>query len=144
MGDYLEAYAARFGLPVRSGVAVERLTRTASASSSHRRRTARFEADNVVVASGAFQTPDVPAFARELDPRIMQLHSSEYRNPAQLQDGRGARRRRRQLGRRHRLRGLSRHIDVVLSGRDNGQLPAPIEAGAAGSSSAALLSARTC
>jgi putative flavoprotein involved in K+ transport len=47
----------------------------------------RFEADRVVVASGPFQKPRVPAFVSKLDPAIMQLHSSEYRNPTQLQTG---------------------------------------------------------
>ena len=41
----------------------------------------------MVVASGAYQTPRVPAFASELDPGIVQLHSVEYRNPAQLREG---------------------------------------------------------
>ena len=44
--------------------------------------------DNVVVATGTFgRTPNVPAFAAELDPSIQQLHSSQYRRPAQLQPG---------------------------------------------------------
>jgi cation diffusion facilitator CzcD-associated flavoprotein CzcO len=44
--------------------------------------------DNVVVATGTFgRTPNVPGFARELDASILQLHSSEYRRPAQLNDG---------------------------------------------------------
>jgi len=41
----------------------------------------------VVVATGAHRIPKVPAFAPELDPRIVQLHSCEYRNPLQLQEG---------------------------------------------------------
>ena len=62
--------------------------------------------DNVVVATGTFgRTPHVPAFAGDLDPAIRQLHSSDYKRPAQLQPGAGPRRRRLALGRRHRLRG---------------------------------------
>jgi putative flavoprotein involved in K+ transport len=86
MADYLEAYAARFGLPVRTGAGVDRLSRqgerfvlTAGGS--------RFEAEHVVVAAGSHQTPKVPAFAAELDPDIVQLHSIEYRNPSQLREG---------------------------------------------------------
>ena len=41
----------------------------------------------MIVATGAHQIPKVPAFAPELDPRIVQLHSSEYLNPSQLQEG---------------------------------------------------------
>ena len=39
------------------------------------------------LATGAFNTPRVPAFARELDERIVQLHSKEYRNPSHIQKG---------------------------------------------------------
>jgi putative flavoprotein involved in K+ transport len=46
-----------------------------------------FEADNVVIATGAFQHPRVPAFAADLDPRTLQMHSTEYRSPSQLRSG---------------------------------------------------------
>jgi putative flavoprotein involved in K+ transport len=84
--DYLESYAERFELPVRTGVEVDRLTRSgdrfvATAGDRHR------EADNVVVAMSSWQRPRVPQFASELDPKILQLHVADYRNPGQLQDG---------------------------------------------------------
>jgi putative flavoprotein involved in K+ transport len=47
----------------------------------------RLFAENVVVATGAFSNPRVPSFARELDERIVQRHSKEYRNRSQLQKG---------------------------------------------------------
>jgi putative flavoprotein involved in K+ transport len=86
MADYLEAYAARFDLPIRTGVRVDRVSKEGDGyvvSAGAR----RFDADNVVVACGAHQNPHVPAFAKQLDPSIVQLHSSNYRNPSQLQDG---------------------------------------------------------
>ena len=86
VADYLESYAARFGLPVRTGVRVDGVTRLGDrflVSAGER----RFEADNVVVASGAYRHPRIPAFASGLDPGILQLHSSDYRRPAQLRDG---------------------------------------------------------
>jgi len=86
MADYLEAYARRFALPVRSGARVERLSRLGDGFVLEAGE-ARFEADNVVVAMGNYQRPRVPAFARELDPGIVQLHSHAYRSPAQLQEG---------------------------------------------------------
>ena len=86
VADYLEAYAARFELPVRPRTRVERLTRHGDgfllAAGDQ-----RFEAANVVVASGAYSSPRVPEFAAELDAGILQLHSSVYRRPAQLRDG---------------------------------------------------------
>ena len=86
MADYLEAYARRFQLPVRNGIRVNRVTRVGSrylveAGSE------RFEADHVVVAMSSYQVPRVPAFAKELRPDILQLHSSEYQSPRQLKPG---------------------------------------------------------
>jgi putative flavoprotein involved in K+ transport len=86
VGDYLEAYAARFELPVRTGVAVTRLARRGS-SYLIETTDGEFEAGQVVVASGTFQEPIVPEFAGDLDPGIRQLHSNDYRNPSQLRDG---------------------------------------------------------
>jgi putative flavoprotein involved in K+ transport len=86
MADYLEAYATRFGLDVRTGVRIDRLYK------EHARFVAtagdrRFEADNVIAATGAERTPHVPDFASELDPRTFQIHSAEYLAPEQLRDG---------------------------------------------------------
>jgi putative flavoprotein involved in K+ transport len=84
LADYLEEYAARFELPVRPGGTVERLTKVGDrfvVAAGDR----TYEASNVIVATGAHQIPRVPDFAKELDPRIVQLHSSEYRNPSQLE-----------------------------------------------------------
>ena len=125
MGDYLEAYAARFQLPVRSGTAVDRLTHEGGryvASAGGR----LFEGDNVVVATGVFRKPYTPEFASELDPSIAQLHSNDYRNLSQLQEGPvlvvGA----SHSGSDIAWEAASRH-EVVLSGSDTGQIPVPIE-----------------
>jgi putative flavoprotein involved in K+ transport len=86
MADYLESYAVRFDLPVRTGVKVDWLSREGDryAIASGDRR---FEARHVVVATGANQVPKIPAFSDELHSSIVQLHSSQYRRPSQLQKG---------------------------------------------------------
>jgi len=93
--DYLEAYAARFELPVRNGMTVDRV-------------------------------PSVPGFAVELDPRIVQMHSSEYRDPSQLRPGGvllvGAGNSGADIG----LEVAKTHRSW-LSGRDKGQVPIRIE-----------------
>jgi putative flavoprotein involved in K+ transport len=86
MADYLDSYAARFALPVRTGVRVDRLSRsgerfTVTAGAQ------RYEADQVVVAMSNNQKPRVPDFAPDLDPDVVQMHSSQYRNPTQLREG---------------------------------------------------------
>jgi putative flavoprotein involved in K+ transport len=121
MGDYLEAYAQRFHLPVQLGVRVEKITRqgaTYLVTAGDR----RIEAEHVVIAMAVFQQPWVPAFAQELDPRIVQLHSSEYRNPEQLQPGgvlvagagNSGAEIARELASRHR---------IWMAGRNVGQIP---------------------
>jgi putative flavoprotein involved in K+ transport len=86
MADYLESYARRFDLQVETGIRVERLTREGDHFVAISRER-RFEADNVVVAMSSWQRPRVPDLASELDPRIVQLHVAEYRNPGQLHEG---------------------------------------------------------
>jgi putative flavoprotein involved in K+ transport len=86
MADYLEAYAARFALPVRTGVRVDGVRRDGDGfvvTAGER----TFRAANVIVASGAHRDRRTPAIAAELDPAIVQLHSTAYRNPSQLQEG---------------------------------------------------------
>lgn len=83
VADYLEGYARQFNLPVRHNVKVERLS---SNGAGYRivAGTSSLVARNVVVATGPFQKPSVPAFSQGLDPAIFQMHSSEYRNPKQV------------------------------------------------------------
>jgi putative flavoprotein involved in K+ transport len=86
MADYLEAYAARFELPVRSGVRVESLSKK-NGRYVVRADGLELEADQVVVAMASYQQPHVPELASELHEDILQLHSRDYRNPGQLRPG---------------------------------------------------------
>jgi putative flavoprotein involved in K+ transport len=86
MGNYLESYAARFRLPVRSGVRVEGLYRR-GARYVIKTGTVELEADQVVVAMANYQRPKVPAFANALSAEIIQMHSNDYRNLTQLKPG---------------------------------------------------------
>jgi putative flavoprotein involved in K+ transport len=125
MADYLEAYAAHFALPVRTEMRIDRLTRegnrfVAEVGSS------RIEADHVIVAVGTYQRPKVPAFASDLAPDVVQLHSIDYRNPAQLQPGDvllvGAGNSGSELAME-----LSRDHHVLMAGRDTGAIPFRID-----------------
>jgi len=126
MADYMQLYARTFKLPVRSGVRVDRLSRmgeryvvTAGGD--------RFEADNVVVAMGSYQRPRVPAFAADLDPSIVQLHSLEYRNPARIKPGAVLVVGVGNSGAEIALE-LARHgHQTTLAGRDTGHIPFHIE-----------------
>jgi putative flavoprotein involved in K+ transport len=80
---YLEAYASKFALPVRFGRHVDSLARHDNGylvSAGYE----RYVTEQVVVATGPYQHPKIPDFAAGLGPKIVQLHSSAYRNPSQL------------------------------------------------------------
>ena len=131
VADYLVAYADRMDLPVRTGIRAAGLTRTDRGDAFHIDAGGQaFEAAEVVVATGAYQQPRVPAFASSLSPAIRQLHSSEYRNASQLLDGTvlvvGASNSGAEVA-----FDAARDHHVVLSGPDKGTMPIRPESRAA-------------
>ncbi len=83
---YLEQYASTFELPVQLDSTVRSLTKNGRAFEleldGH-----SIEADQVVIATGPFQTPRVPSFASQLSPDVVQTHSLDYRRPSDVPDG---------------------------------------------------------
>jgi putative flavoprotein involved in K+ transport len=84
--QYLERYAETFELSIELNSSVRRLSR----------EDGRFvldvdgrtiAADQVVVATGPFQTPYVPELAKDLDPDVWQVHSTGYRRPSDVRNG---------------------------------------------------------
>jgi putative flavoprotein involved in K+ transport len=121
IADYLADYAAQFELPVRNGV---RVIRVAGDGDGYLVEMAEetIETTNVVVATGGFHTPRIPDFADYLSPGIVQMHSSDYRRPSQVQEGAvlvvGA----GQSGAEISLDLVDRH-EMWLSGEDRGEEP---------------------
>ena len=123
VADYLESYALHSDLPVRMSTRVERLEPRAGGGFTASLGEDTITCDNVVVATGTFgRTPNVPDFARDLDPSILQLHSSEYRRPDQLAPGRVL-----VVGASHSGCDIAyeaaEHRPTTLAGRDCGQIP---------------------
>lgn len=84
---YFEAYAEKFNVPIRCGVNVERVYRAPNTLHyTVETSDGTFEAENVVAATGPFQTPVIPSIVPE-SADLMQIHSADYKNPAQLPDG---------------------------------------------------------
>jgi putative flavoprotein involved in K+ transport len=85
---FIERYCAATAAPVRTGVRVDAI-RPAPGSDGFRLETSHgiVVASNVVVATGPYQEPVIPAPASALPPRIVQVHSRAYRNPAGLPPG---------------------------------------------------------
>jgi putative flavoprotein involved in K+ transport len=83
---YFDDYVGRFELPVHCEVEVfsvekkggEYLVRTSEGD---------YEAENVVIATGLYQSPKIPAFRASIPREILQIHSMEYKNPSSLPDG---------------------------------------------------------
>lgn len=121
MADYLESYAGRFGLPVRLNARAKDL-RKANGRFRVETTDGVYDANQVVVAAASYQKPRVPEFARDLDAQVFQMHSHEYRNPAQLPDGPvlliGAGNSGAEIA-----MDLARTHTVYLSGRDVGHIP---------------------
>jgi putative flavoprotein involved in K+ transport len=86
VAGYLKAYAAAFNLPVKLNARVSHLKQIAEGFEI-RTQNEVFRARQVVVATGPFQVPFVPAAAQRLDGSVTQLHSGGYRNPQALPPG---------------------------------------------------------
>ncbi len=87
VADYFVAYAEMIDAPIRCGVEVKEVERNVGRS-GFRVETSNglIEAKSVVVATGAFQNPVIPAVVPE-DTGLTQIHSNAYRNPEQLPEG---------------------------------------------------------
>lgn len=86
VADFLEDYATSMDLQIRLNTRVERLWQDEGRFVIDAGDTT-FTARNVIVAMADYQKPAIPSFGSNLDPGIIQMHASEYKNPAQLQDG---------------------------------------------------------
>ncbi len=83
---YLTDYARDFELPVELDSTV-RGVRLGEGGFVVELDDRTYEAGHVVVATGPFQVPRVPAIAERLAPETVQFHSSAYRTPGNVPDG---------------------------------------------------------
>lgn len=83
---YLRRYADQFGLSVQTGHEVRRLTGNAGEFRVETSR-ATIRARHVVIATGPFAAPYIPAATRDLSDSVFQLHSGRYRRPEDVPDG---------------------------------------------------------
>ncbi len=87
VADYFEAYAQQIKAPVRCGVEVTKVSRLEGRPGFRVESSdGVIEADYVISATGAFQQPSIPPLVPASVP-VAQMHSSQYRNPAQLAEG---------------------------------------------------------
>ena len=85
----MRRYAEVIGAPVVRSTAVERLSADGASGRRFHLETSQgpVDVDDVIVATGAFHRPGIPAAANGLRSDIFQVHSHDYRNPEQLPPG---------------------------------------------------------
>lgn len=84
---YLDGFIAHVNAPVREGCAVQRMVKRAEGGYALSTSKGEFTADQVIIASGGYHTPIIPRLAERLPAGIAQIHSEQYRNPANLPEG---------------------------------------------------------
>lgn len=87
VSDYLQSYAAAFDLPIQTSTTASRLEIGPEGEFGVQTNRGAFTARRVIVATGVHQLPKIPALAKQISADTNQLHSSEYRNPAQIPEG---------------------------------------------------------
>jgi putative flavoprotein involved in K+ transport len=85
--EYLAAYAHELDLPVELGSRVRAVRSGGDEGYVVELDGRSYEADNVVVATGPFQVPRIPAVASDLHSDVVHFHSADYRTPDALPPG---------------------------------------------------------
>lgn len=86
ISNYLKTYAETFHLPIQLNTEVIQVRKENNYFIIETKKQ-YYKATNVVIATGPFQKPRIPKFANDLSTEILQLHSSQYKKPNDLQTG---------------------------------------------------------
>jgi putative flavoprotein involved in K+ transport len=84
---WLDGFRRSVDAPLREGVAVTRAAPRPEGGFDLSTSEGAWRADQIVVASGGYHTPIIPRLAERIPPRVLQIHSEQYRNPQSLPDG---------------------------------------------------------
>lgn len=87
ISDYLLHYANTFSLPIQLNTSITMLEK-ANGHFIVSSNQGEYKGKNVIVTTGPFQEPLIPEFSHLLSDKVLQLHSSKYKNPSQLLEGR--------------------------------------------------------
>ncbi|WP_138472991.1 MSMEG_0569 family flavin-dependent oxidoreductase [Poseidonocella sp. HB161398] len=85
--DYLDAFAEKTAPDLREGVEVTRVAPRDGGGFDVETSIGDWRAGQVVIATGGYDTPIEPDYAKRLDPSVFQMHSVDYRNPGQFPEG---------------------------------------------------------
>ena len=84
---FIEEYANKIAPPIRCGIRVTALRQKEPGRLLVETDNFHIDASNVVVATGPYQLPSVPAFSAALPPAMYQTTANRYSNPRQLPPG---------------------------------------------------------
>lgn len=85
---YFEQYASQYKLPIQFDTCALEVAPLPNGNGYRvKTKVDDFQAEHVVIATGMFQTPRIPEFSENISPKILQLHSTQYRNPQSLPPG---------------------------------------------------------
>lgn len=85
--DYVRSFWGSFAPPLREHTRVTSVTRHEEGGYRVVAKGEIWHARHVVIASGAYHDAVIPGYAGAIDPAIVQIHSQDYRNAAQLPHG---------------------------------------------------------
>lgn len=86
--EYVQQFAASFDPPYRGGVEVECISECEKPGRFRLVTSAgEFRCENLIVAVGTHQHPNLPGWDKNISSKITRLHTRDYRNPAQLPKG---------------------------------------------------------
>jgi putative flavoprotein involved in K+ transport len=88
IADYLERYASHFDLPVSTQTGIRSLTQVDGGFRARTEAGEIIDSLAVVLATGAFQRPSIPAISRRLSADVLQLTPESYKRPTQVPPGR--------------------------------------------------------
>ena len=83
---YFDRYVEKFNLPIQFNTTVTEVT-PIEGGYQVTTNGKTYHAKNVVIATGSFQKPKIPAYSANIPSNVLQLHSGQYRNPNQLPAG---------------------------------------------------------
>ncbi len=84
---YIKSYATAFQPPIREGVSVQKVQRTEAGLYAIATSMGDYTANQVVIAVGGYHKPTIPRMGERFSSEILQLHSSQYKNPQSLPEG---------------------------------------------------------
>lgn len=87
IADYLEAYSIKFDIPIHLGSYVKEISKMDEIFCISTNSGFVYHSKNVIIASGPFQKPFYPSFAKDIPSGITQIHADNYRNSSQLNKG---------------------------------------------------------